>query len=69
MADLYHDVDIIERTEITPEGRIAKVYRASAYTKSGVRFTTDIQEKDLSKEKVNEVLTKQAALLEEIKAL
>jgi len=69
MAELYHDVDIVERTEITREGRVQKVYRISAYTKSDVRFTVDVPEADFSKEKVDKLLAKEAQKIESIKAL
>lgn len=69
MAELYHSVDIIERTEITREGRAQKVYRVSAYTKSGVYFRIDLPEEDFTKEKVAKALAKKAQQIEEIKAL
>lgn len=69
MAELYHDVDIVERTEITREGRVMKVYRISALTKSDVRFTLDVLEADFSKEKVDKLLAKEAQKIESIKAL
>lgn len=69
MAELFHDVDIVERTEITKEGRMEKVYRVSAYTASGVFFRIDLPEKDFSKEKVAKALAKKAQQIEEIKAL
>ena len=69
MAELYHDVDIVERTMVTPEGRVEKVYRVSAYTKSGVRFTLEVKEADFTKAKVAQVLTEKAQKIEAIKAL
>ena len=60
MAELYKDVDTVERTEITREGKVMKVYRTSAVTVSGAHFT---------QAKVNELLTKQAKVIEDIKAL
>jgi len=69
MAELYKDVDIIERTTITREGLIQKVYRVSATTKNGVLFSLDIPEKEFSKEKVDKILSKRAAELDAIKAL
>lgn len=69
MGELYHDVDIVERTEITPEGRVEKVYRVSAWTKSNVRFTLDVPEKDFSKAGVDKLLTARSAQLEDIKSL
>ena len=69
MAELYKDVDIVERTEITREGRVQKVYRISAFSKSDVRFTIDVKEEDFTKEKVDKILTKEAQKIEAIKAL
>lgn len=69
MAELYHDVDIVERTEITKEGRIEKRYRVSAETKSGVSFTLDVKEADFSKEKLGKLLNDEARKIEDIKAL
>lgn len=69
MAEKYHSVDVIERTEITREGVVAKVYRITAYTASDVHFTLEIPEADFTKAKVDELLTKKAAQIEAIKAL
>jgi len=69
MAKLYHDVDIIERTEITREGAVMKVYRVTAETVSGIHFTLEVSEADFNKAKVDELLTKKATQLEDIKAL
>lgn len=69
MAKLYHSVEVVERTEITREGVVMKVYRISAYTTSDVHFTLEIKEADFTEAKVNELLAKQAALIEGIKAL
>ena len=69
MSELFHEVEIVERTEITKEGRVQKVYRVSAYTKSDIRFSVDIREADFTKDKVAEVLSQKARELEEIKAL
>ena len=69
MAELYHDVDIRERLEISPEGRAYKVYKVSAYTRSGVLFTVDIKEADFNKESVDKILSDQASKIEGIKAL
>ncbi len=69
MAELFHDVDIVERTEITREGRVKKVYRISALTRSDVHFTVDIQQEDFTKEKVSRALASKAQQIEDIKAL
>lgn len=69
MAKLYSDVGVIERTEITPQGRVAKVYKVTAVTSSGTLFSVDVAEKDFSKEKVAEVLAAKAQEIEDIKTL
>jgi len=69
MAEKYHSVDVIERTEITRDGAVQKVYRVTAFTSSDVRFTLEIGEADFTKAKVDELLTKKAAHIEAIKAL
>lgn len=69
MAKLYRDVDIVERTTITPEGRVTKTYRLSATTTSGIRFTTEVTEEDFSPEKIDKILTEKATNIEKIRAL
>lgn len=69
MAEKYHSVDVLERTEITREGKVEKVYRITARTASDVHFTLEIGEADFTKAKVHELLTKKAAQIEDIKAL
>lgn len=64
---LYHDVEVVERTEITTDGRVVKVYRITALTKSDVRFSVNIAEKDFTKAKAQKMLTEKATLLESIK--
>jgi len=66
---LYHDVSLVERTEITPVGKVVKVYRVSAYTKKDIYFTIDVPEADFSKEKVDKLLTEKAKLLESVTEL
>ena len=69
MAEIYHGVDIVERTMVTPEGKVEKVYRVSAYSKSNIRFTLEVKEADFTKAKVDKLLTEQAQKIEAIKAL
>lgn len=69
MAKLFHDVDLVERTHITRDGKVEKIYQASAYTSSGVYFSIDIPEADFRKDKVTEILSAKAAEIESIKAL
>jgi len=69
MAELFHDVEVQERMEITPEGRAHKVYRLSATTKGGVFFTLEVKEADFNKAKVNELLAARARHIDDIKAL
>jgi len=66
---LYHDVSVVERTEITPVGKVVKVYHVSAYTKKDIYFTITVPEADFSKEKVDKLLTEKAKLLESVTEL
>jgi len=68
-AKMYHDVDVVERTEVTPVGKVVKVYRVSAYTKKDTYFTITVPEKDFSKEKVDKLLTEKAQLIEGVEGL
>lgn len=69
MAKLYEVTDITERTSITRQGAVQKVYRVTATSKSGTTFTADIPEADFNKEKVDQVLGEKAAMLDDIKKL
>lgn len=69
MAKLYEVSDITERTSITRQGAVQKMYRVTATSKSGTTFTVDIPEADFNKEKVDQVLSEKAALLDDIKKL
>jgi len=69
MAEFYKDVDIIERSTITPEGKVVKTYRIMATSKLGIRFAIDVYEADFTKEKINELLTLRAKHIDAIKAL
>ncbi len=69
MADLFHDVDVVERTQITREGEVEKVYRVSAHTASGVYFRVELPEKEFTKETVAKRLAQKAQQIEAIKAL
>ena len=67
MVDLYNNVNIIETVQITPEGKIVKIYRVSARSKSGVTFTLDIPETEFTQDAVKKALTDKAKLIESIK--
>jgi len=69
MSELYSNVNIIETVNITPEGRIVKVYRVSARSKSGVTFTLEVEEKDFTQGSVKKALEAKAGLIEGIKGL
>jgi len=68
-AKMYHDVDVVERTEITPVGKVVKVYRVSAYTRKDTYFTITVPEKDFSKTSVDKLLTEKAQLIEGVEVL
>ena len=69
MAKLYTVDDITERTMITRMGAVQKIYRVSATSQSGFSFTVEIPEADFTKEKVDQILSEKATLLEGIKKL
>jgi len=69
MGTLFKDVKVFERTEITPQGKIAKVHKVTAVTTSGTLFSVDIAEKDFSKEKVAEILAAKAKEILDIESL
>lgn len=69
MGELYSDVDAMERTELTREGRVQKMWRVTATTKSGVRFSVDVKQADFTKKEIAKILAKRAAEIEEIVAL
>jgi len=69
MAELYNNVQVVERTEVKPSGKVEKVYRISAYTKRDSFFTIIVKEKDFNKDKIAELLTERATEIESIESL
>jgi hypothetical protein len=69
MAKLYKVDDILERTTINRKGLIEKKYRITATSQSGMTFTVEIPESDFTQEKVDQVLSNKASLIEGIKKL
>jgi len=69
MPKLYKVDDVSERTTISRSGTVQKMYRVSATSQSGTIFTVEIPEPDFNKEKVDQVLTEKASLIEGIKKL
>jgi len=69
MGELYHDVNVVERTEVKPSGKVEKLYRISAYTSRDSYFTIAVKEKDFTKEKVAELLTAKATEIAAIESL
>lgn len=67
MAKLYKVDNITERTNITRTGKVEKSYRVEATTASGSSFTEEIPAAEFTEEKVAQVLTAKAELLEKIK--
>lgn len=65
----YHDVTVTERTDVTPSGKVIPVYRVSATSKKGTYFTISVSEADFSKEKVDQLLTEKAQLIDSIQEL
>jgi len=69
MSKLYKVDDVTERTNITRQGKVEKLYRVSATSASGSSFTVEIPEADFNKEKVDQVLTDKAALIDSIRKM
>ena len=69
MAKLYKVDDITERTNITRQGKVEKVYRVTAKSQSGIYFTVEIPEADFNKEKADQSLGEKAALIDDVKKL
>ena len=65
----YHDVTVIERSDISPEGKVMKGYRVSARTKKDTYFSINVAEKDFSKEQVDKLLTEKATLIDSVQEL
>lgn len=69
MAETYHDVEVFERTEITPQGRVQKVYKVTATTTGGTLFSIDVPQSQFNKEQVAELLSQKAGEIDEIRSL
>jgi hypothetical protein len=69
MAKLYKVDDVTERTNIARSGKVEKVYRVTATSQSGTVFSVEIPEADFNKDKVDQVLTDKASLIEGIRKL
>ena len=67
MTATYRDVEVAERTEISPAGRPQKVYRISATTSGGTVFSLSVTEEEFTAENVKRVLTERADLIESMK--
>jgi len=69
MAKLYKVDDITERSTITRQGKVEKIYRVNATSASGSAFTADIPEADFNKERVDQILSEKAAKIDEIRKM
>ena len=69
MAKLYKVDDITERTNITRQGKVEKLYRVTAESAAGTTFTVEIPEADFNKEKVAQILAEKSALIDDIRKL
>lgn len=66
MAEHYSDVSMIEITIVTPQGQIQRVWRVSATSKGGTRFTVEVPDKDLETGAVAKALSEKARILDAI---
>lgn len=69
MAKLYKVNEIQERTNISRQGQVQKIYRVTAESSGGTTFSVDIPEADFNKEKVDQILSEKATLVNDIKKL
>ena len=69
MAKPYKVDDVTERTTISRGGLVQKIYRVTATSQSGTVFTVEIDEPNFTEEKVDQILTEKAELIEGIKKL
>ena len=60
--------DIFERHTLRRRGELVKVFRLSAVTTGGVPFTMDVEEGDLTRDRIDEILGERARTLDAIKA-
>jgi len=57
---------IRKRPKILPDGRFIEVYQVSIVSDKGIEDTLDIEEKDLSPEKVKKMAEEKAKILDAI---
>jgi len=57
---------IRKRPKILPDGRFLEVYQVSIISDKGIEDTLDIEEKDLSPEKVKKMAEEKARILDAI---
>lgn len=69
MAKNYKAVDVQERTMINKRGGVEKVYRVSAESAAGTAFTIEVPESEFTREKVDQLLTDKASLIDSIRKL
>jgi hypothetical protein len=69
MSKNYKVVDVQERTMINKRGGIEKIYRVTADSAAGTTFSVEVPESEFNKEKVDQVLTDKATLLDGIRKL
>jgi hypothetical protein len=66
MADWGKIDKIRERMAVLERGELKRMYRIEATTAKGVGFTVDVRYEDMTKAKIQEVLSAKAAELDEI---
>ena len=69
MEKAYKVLKIDELTRIREAGGVEKYYRHQIKTKGGTILTVDIDESDMTEEKVASILTAKATLFDKIKSL
>lgn len=69
MAKPYKVVDVAERTMIGKRGTVEKIYRVTAESAAGTTFSVEIPESEFNKEKVAQLLSDKAELIDGIRKL
>ena len=69
MAKLYKVTDVTERTMINKRGVVEKMYRVTADSAAGTTFSIEVPDSDFNNEKVAQLLSDKASLIDGIRKL
>jgi len=68
MEKAYKVLKIDELSRVSDAGGVERYYRHKIKTRAGTILTVDIDEKDMTEEKVASILTEKATLFDKIRA-